>query len=165
MMHSLNWSQNIYRASKHHSLSLAYLACLFHGEDIDPLHGHPDSIKYYLDYFRKPHSASGENCLFAYVPDNITYDSLAEKIIQQWINSPGHRANMLEDRFNSESISSTLTNYHGQFAVFLNKALALKYYPELTQLCEVFPSLKTRFLDMDVIYFSSQNFSGMLNPE
>jgi len=156
----LSWNTDIYRASKHHSLSQASLGCIFHGESIDSLYGHPDSINYYLDQYNPRRSSSGENCLYSYIPDNITYDSLAKRIIRQWINSPGHRANMLQVIFNSESISTTFSNYHGQLAAFLDNAMAAKYYPELTKLFEVFPDIKNKVIKPDVNYYSSQNFSG-----
>jgi hypothetical protein len=156
----LNWSMDIYRASKHHSLSLASLGCLFHGESMDSLYGHPDSISYYLDYYNPRRSSAGENCLYSYIPDNITYDSLAQRIIKQWINSPGHKANMLESIFNSESLSTSFSNYHGQLATFLDNAMAAKYFPELTKLTEVFPDIKNKILKPDISYYSSQNFSG-----
>lgn len=156
----LSWSMDIYRASKHHSLSQASLGCIFHGESMDSLYGHPDSIDYYLDQYNPRRSSAGENCLYSYIPDNITYDSLAKRIIKQWINSPGHRANMLENIFNSESISTSFSNYHGQLAAFLDNAMAAKYYPELTKLFEVFTDIKNKVIKPDVNYYSSQNFSG-----
>jgi hypothetical protein len=157
----LLWSMDIYRASKHHSLSLATLGCLFHGETLDSLYGHPDSISYYLHYYNPRRSSAGENCLYSFFPDKITYDSLAKMIIKQWINSPGHRANMLESIYNYESISTSFSNYHGQLATFLNNATAAKYYPELTKLFEVFPEIKNKILKPYPTYFSSQNFSDI----
>ncbi|MFZ4413225.1 MAG: CAP domain-containing protein [Bacteroidales bacterium] len=156
----LSWNMDIYRASKHHSLSQASLGCIFHGEDMDSLYGHPDSIDYYLDQYNPRRSSAGENCLYSYIPDNITYDSLAKRIIKQWINSPGHRANMLQVIFKSESISTTFSNYNGQLAAFLDEAMAAKYYPELSKLFEVFPDIKNIGIKPDVYYYSSQNFRG-----
>lgn len=156
----LIWSMGIYRASKHHSLCMASLGCIIHGEDNDSLYGNPDSINYYLSYFSARHSSSGENCLSSYTPKIITYDSLAKKIISLWIGSPGHRANMLQDIFKSESISTSLSNYSGHLATFLDDKMAAKYYPELNQLFLVFPDIKKTILKPDVYYYSSQNFRG-----
>ena len=156
----LFWSKEIYRASKHHSKTQACLGCMIHGELTDPIYGNPESIQYYLEYFSPMHFSSGENVLYAYISENMTYDSLAEKIIRQWISSPGHRENMLEEIFKSEAISTTVSNYNGQFAAFLENAIAQKYYPEINQLLEVFPEIKRKMLDPSIIYFSSQNFNG-----
>lgn len=156
----LSWNYKLYRASKHHSLNMANLGCIFHGEIMDSLYGLPDSINYYLDYYNPRRSSAGENCLYSFIPDMITYDSLAQKIIQMWISSPGHRENILEDGFRSESISTTFTNYSGQLAAFRDEALSTKYYPELTKLFEVFPDLKNKVIKTDISYFSSQNFRG-----
>jgi len=149
----LNWNWTLYRASKHHSLSMADLGCIFHGEIMDSLYGHPDSINYYLEHYNPRRSSAGENCLYSFAPEKITYEALAQKIIQMWISSPGHRANMLEDVFRSESISTTFTNYPGQLAALREEALSVKYYPELTRLFEVFPDLKNKVTKADISYF------------
>jgi hypothetical protein len=157
---SLSWNMDMYRASKHHSLNMASLASIFHGEINDPLYGHPDSINYYLEYLYPRRVSAGENCLYSFIPEKMTYDSLAKKIIELWASSPGHRANMLEVIFKSESISTTFSNYNGQLAAFLDDKVAAKYFPELTKLFEVFPDIKKKALKLDVYYYSSQNFRG-----
>jgi len=156
----LIWSDPIYKASKHHSRNLAFLGCLIHGEERDSLFGQPDSIDYYLHYLGPRNMSAGENILYGYWSDKITYESLAKKIIKQWENSPGHRANMLQDKYTHESVSSTITNFSGQLGAFLDFNVAKEYYPELTQLFKVLPELKEKSLKPDVNYFSSQNFNG-----
>ncbi len=156
----LTWSGSIYRASKHHSMNMALLGSLFHGEEIDPLFGNPDSIGYYLQCLAPRNKIGGENILYGFWSKNISYDELAKKIIKVWEKSPGHRANMLHDRFSHASVSSTISNYSGQLAVFLDDTVAEKYYPELSKLFKVLPKLKNKSMEPNVSYFSSQNFNG-----
>ena len=60
--------------------------------------------------------------------------------------------------YNFESVSTTICNYNGQFAAFVDDKTAEKYYPELKKLFEILSSLKDGVLKTMPVYFSSQNF-------
>lgn len=149
----LDWYNPMYRASRHHSLTMACRGAIFHGEGNTPLNGPLDSVNYYWKWF------GGENCQLNHPSvGKDTYDSFAKELIQGWIDSPGHRANMLDDDYSIESISTTITNYSGEMAAFLDDKMAEKYFPEIKKLFEILPLLKESIISKSPVCFSSQNF-------
>jgi len=158
---ALLWNRDLYRASKHHASTMACIGSIFHGEEEDLLYGQIDSVKMYrsftdLSYFR----CSGENALYNFAAGKkITYDELAQTTIQQWKDSPGHRANMLDEKYLNESISISISGYFGQSAVFTDSQLFSNYFPEIKKLIEIFPLLKNEIIRPKIICFASQNFA------
>ncbi len=62
-------------------------------------------------------AASGENLAyrgyFGHLRDEPGIERLAEQIVQGWLDSPGHRENLLNDRFDREAIGVVVDRSEG----------------------------------------------------
>ncbi len=154
---TLKWNKEMYRASKQHASTMACVGTAFHKEENNPVFGHPDSIKVYQEL---TNGCSGENVQLNIFPNvKNTYKELADKIIQQWANSPEHKKNMLDNQYVSCAVSCAIVSDYPQGQYISDNTLASKYYPEIKKLFEVIPSLKAALPAPKYVCFSVQNFS------
>lgn len=74
-------------------------------------------------------SRSGYNC---YAGENIAieYDSsattVARKAVEGWMNSPGHRTNILDGQYDRTGVGASLGRYHGYSAWYLTQLFCLR---------------------------------------
>ncbi len=154
---ALKWNKEVYRASVQHASTMACIGNAFNKEEINPIYGHPDSIKVYLDL---TNGCAGENIqsnIFA--NGKITYKELADKIIQQWANTPDFKKNMLDNKYVSGAVSCAIVSDYPQWVYLSDKNLSSKHHPEINKLFEIIPTLKTALPSPKNLCFSVQHFS------
>lgn len=158
----LLWQHNIYRASKHHATTMACLGAIFHGQENQDIYGPPDSVSMYKKYTSaRTFSGTGENVLYNFTPGNgYSYARTAQYIIEQWIDSPGHRENMLRKDYIYGTTAVSIANYRGQLGAFAIPETACTYYPDLCKLFNIFSGMARSLNTKTPICFASQNFGG-----
>ncbi|MCS7190904.1 MAG: CAP domain-containing protein [Fimbriimonadales bacterium] len=89
----LQWREDVARAARDHSKNMAERDFFDH---TDPRLGDVDKR---LNRFRIPWRACGENIFTLY-----GYENPAQVAVQGWMQSPGHRANILQKEFTHTGI-------------------------------------------------------------
>ncbi|MBL4703679.1 MAG: CAP domain-containing protein [Flavobacteriales bacterium] len=118
------WDESIYRAAKHHSYFQKELGRLQHGER-KLLVGREEQQKHY----RKVYNGAAEICLYNYMSlGSITYEEAAQKIVDQWIGSPGHNAIMQTGSYKYNGFGTIFDLNHEHL---VNSHLLKKYNPKL----------------------------------
>tara|TARA_B100000900_G_scaffold307216_1_gene265869 strand:+ start:2482 stop:2976 length:495 start_codon:yes stop_codon:yes gene_type:complete len=101
---SWEWDQNVWEASNSHNKYLMDLGRLTHyqeGSDSTYTGGDrliQQGVTWYL---------TRENCAMRYRYDNETDEEQSEKILLQWINSPGHNETLLCSKSKYGAVSTT----------------------------------------------------------
>jgi len=118
------WDESIHKGSKHHSYYQKEIGGLQHGET-----KYMATRREQQKHYRNVYSGAAEICLYNYMQiGHITYKEAADKIVQQWIDSPGHNAIMRSKAYEYNSFG-TIIDFKKEFLV--NSFMLKKFNPAL----------------------------------
>lgn len=125
----VEWDDQIYRASSHHSFYMQFFVDLTHDENQEITYRAEDQAHYQSVF-----AGAAEICLYNWAHlGGDTYKEVAAYCIEQWRNSPGHNAIMIDKSYKYNSFGACLM-YSGKNRI-TREALAA-YNPRLLETIE-----------------------------